>query len=128
LILKYDKIKRLDTKFYIYRYTNSDSEVEFIKQRRMIFSTNPYGTYWTTLLTDDPKEAMELLALPKEPKYRVGGVPIKSIDYAIIKYQGRVKPKYGRRGGAWEIVITAPIMIVSLCDISQTPPKIVELW
>jgi hypothetical protein len=29
----------------------------------MVFSTNPYGTYWTTLLTDDPSEAMNLLAL-----------------------------------------------------------------
>jgi hypothetical protein len=126
--LIYDKIKQLDTKFYIYRYTNSDKEVEFIKKRMMVFSTNPYGTYWTTLLTDDPKEAMKLLALPKEPKYRIGGIPIAGLDHAIIKYQGRVKPKYGQPGGAWEIVITAPIMIVSLCDISQTPPKIEDFW
>jgi hypothetical protein len=58
--LIYEKIKQLDTKFYIYRYTNSDREVELIKKRMMVFSTNPYGTYWTTLLTDDPKEAMSL--------------------------------------------------------------------
>jgi len=43
--LIYDKIKQLDTKFYIYRYTSSDKEVEFIKKRMMVFSTNPYGTY-----------------------------------------------------------------------------------
>jgi hypothetical protein len=122
------KIKQLDTKFYIYRYTSSDKEVAFIKQRMMVFSTNPYGTYWTTLLTDEPSEAKRLLALPKEPKYRVGGIPIVSVDQAIIKYQGRVKPNYGQPGGALEIIITAPIMIVSLCDISQTPPKIEELW
>jgi len=89
----------------------------------MVFSTNPYGTYWTILLTGEPSEAMRLLALPRESKYRVGGIPIASVDHAIIKYQGKVKPNYGQPGGAWKIIITAPIMVVSLWDISQTPPK-----
>ncbi|MFZ8849271.1 MAG: hypothetical protein ACO2OV_03425 [Thermoproteota archaeon] len=30
--LIYDKIKQLDTKFYIYRYTSSDKEVEFLRK------------------------------------------------------------------------------------------------
>ncbi len=102
------------SKFYIYRYIRSDSEIRFIKDTKIVFSTNPYGTYWTTLYTDDENEAQKLLALPGAPKYRIGGIPIDSINSGLIKNQGRVKPNNGQPGGAWEIVVSGPVMIVSL--------------
>ncbi len=63
-----------DAKFYIFRYITSESEANFIRSKNIVFSTNPYGTYWTTLFTDDKREAQRLLALRNTPKYRVGGI------------------------------------------------------
>jgi hypothetical protein len=121
----FTRIHGLDTRLYIYRYTSSQAEVKFIKERRMVFSTNHYGTYWTTLLTDDPGEAQRLLALPRRPTHRVGGITIVSVDHRMIKYQGKVKVNNRQPGGAWELVITAPIMITSLCDIRQAQPQFI---
>ena len=42
---------------YLYRYIRSTSEFNFVVKNGIIYSFNPAGTYWTTLLTDDPKYA-----------------------------------------------------------------------
>lgn len=73
------RIRELDTVIYLYRYV-SRKELEFIRSHGMVYSVNPYGTYWTTLLTDDPDVAMCRLALSYRPEYRVGGFPLESID------------------------------------------------
>lgn len=114
--MKYARNQRMsfDTKFYIYRYIVSENEANFIRRTGIVFSTNPYGTYWTTLYTDDKSEARRLLALKADPKYRVGGIPLSHVDRGLIKYQGRVKPNNQQPGGAWEIVISGPVFIVSM--------------
>lgn len=112
------KIKNFDTNFYIYRYITSSNELKFIYDTNIVFSVNPYGTYWTTLLTDDASEAQRLLALSRKPIYRVGGFPLANIDRGLIIYQGPVKPNNNQPGGAWEILIKGPVMITSKQPIS----------
>ena len=119
-------IKDLDTYFYLFRYITSQNEYNFIIGKRMVFSTNTYGTYWTTLLTDDPIEAMQKLALSRKPIYRVGGVPLAAVDRSVIKYQGKALPKYGQPGGATEIIITAPILITSIYDFNNG--QFIMIW
>jgi len=108
----------LDTYFFLFRYILSKNELDFIRNKRIVFSTNRYGTYWTTLLTDDPKVAMQRLALPNQPIARVGGVPLATVDNILIRYQGRVLPNHGQPGGARDIVLRGPVIITSLYDFN----------
>jgi len=56
---------------YLYRYIRSVNEFDFVMKNGIIYSFNPKGTYWTTLLTDDPKYAQQKLSLPQLPLYRI---------------------------------------------------------
>ncbi|MEN2975305.1 MAG: hypothetical protein ABDH32_07005 [Candidatus Caldarchaeales archaeon] len=76
------------------------------------------GTYWTTLITDDPALAQLYLSLPSPPVYRVGGFQLKDLDVSLIKWRGIVAPAYGQKGGAEEILITGPIPVLSIFDMS----------
>lgn len=103
---------------YIFRYIGS-SELDFIVRNGIIYSYNPRGTYWTTLLTDDPHEAQRRLSLPKPPLYRIGGFLLRDIDPRDIVYRGTVAPAYGQPGGAEEILLKIPIPIVSVFDMQS---------
>ena len=104
---------------YIYRYVRTATEFNFVMKNGIIYSFNPAGTHWTTLLTNDPKYAQQRLSLPEPPLYRIGGFMLKDIDPSYIKYKGTVAPAYGQIGGAEEIVITTPIQIVSIFDMQN---------
>ena len=103
---------------YLFRYVD-DKELCFILKNGFVYSTNPMGTYWTTLLTDDPYVARDKLAIDKDPIYRIGGFKLSDIDPRHIKYQGRVKPWKNYRGGAVEILIDIPIPIISIYDLNR---------
>ena len=103
---------------YLFRYVD-EKELCFILKNGFVYSTtNPTGTYWTTLLTDDPHIARDLLAIDKRVIYRVGGFKLSDIDPKHIKYIGRVKPWKNYRGGAIEILIDIPIPIISIYDLN----------
>jgi len=104
---------------YMYRYVRTATEFNFVIKNGIIYSFNPTGTHWTTLLTNDPKYAQQRLSLPEPPLYRIGGFMLKDIDPSYIKYKGTVAPAYGQIGGAEEIVITTPIQIVSIFDMQN---------
>jgi len=104
---------------YIYRYVRTATEFNFVMKNGIIYSFNPAGTHWTTLLTNDPKYAQQRLSLPEPPLYRIGGFMLKDIDPSYIKCKGTVAPAYGQIGGAEEIVITTPIQIVSIFDMQN---------
>ncbi|MDT7892604.1 MAG: hypothetical protein RQ952_07755 [Thermoproteota archaeon] len=59
----------------------------------------------TTLLTDDPLIASNLLAIRKTELFRIGGLRLADVDPRHIKYTGIVKPSLGFPGGAIEILI-----------------------
>jgi len=103
---------------YIFRYI-SDNELNFIKRHHAIYSYNPLGTYWTTLLTDDPNYAQRMLFLKSPPKYRVGGILLRDVDPNYIIYKGIVAPAHGNPGGAEEILIATPIPIISIFDMNN---------
>jgi len=103
---------------YIFRYIRS-SELDFIVKNGIIYSYNPRGTYWTTLLTDDPHEAQRRLSLRSPPLYRVGGLLLKDIDPGSIVYKGIAAPANGQPGGAEEILLKIPIPIVSIFDMQN---------
>ncbi|EZQ06654.1 MULTISPECIES: hypothetical protein [Acidianus] len=103
---------------YLFRYISSDAEYEQIKRQGVIFSRNPVGTYWTTLFADDPITVQRLLALPRRPKYRVGGIPLKFIDVAWIKKKDIVQPNYNQPGGAEEFILSEPIVIFSIYNFA----------
>ena len=104
---------------YLYRYIRSDNELNFVKKNGIIYSFNPIGTYWTTLLTSDPKYAQQRLSLPEPPLYRIGGFMLKDIDPNYIKYKGTVAPAYGQIGGTEEVVLAVPIPILSIFDMKN---------
>jgi len=101
---------------YIFRYIRSN-EFSFIVKNSIIYSYNPRGTYWTTLLTDDPNEAQRRLSLRSPPLYRVGGFLLRDIDPRDIVYKGIVAPANGQPGGAEEILLNIPIPIISVFDM-----------
>jgi hypothetical protein len=121
--------KAVDTEHYLFRYVRR-KEADFIKNKNIIYSINPYGTYWTTMYTDDPMTAKCLLALDYEPEFRVGGIPIDAVPRKGIIYQGIVKPKKDPisgiilPGGAWEIVLKVPVFIIYMVDLT-TKTKII---
>ncbi len=106
---------------FLFRYITSKKEYEFIRRHQLVYSTNPLGTYWTTLLTNDANEAQKLLALNKTPLYRVGGIPLNSIDLQKVRKKGVVAPAYGQPGGADEIILNEPILlfITSIYDLQN---------
>ncbi|MEM4312183.1 MAG: hypothetical protein QXX95_07330 [Nitrososphaerales archaeon] len=89
----------------------------------MIYSYNPQGTYWTTLLTDDQSYAQQVLSLPNPPLYRIGGIALKDIDPNLIKRRGIVAPAYGQPGGADEILLNGPVPIFSIFDFNRIVGK-----
>ncbi|AKA74681.1 hypothetical protein SULI_13015 [Saccharolobus solfataricus] len=102
---------------YLYRYIDK-KELCFILKNGIVYSTNnPNGTYWTTLLTDDPSRASNFLAISKKELFRIGGFRLADVDPRHIKYSGIVKPAKGFSGGAIEILIDIPIPIITIYDI-----------
>ena len=91
----------------------------FILKNGVVYSTNPRGTYWTTLLTDDPMIASQLLAVSKNELFGIGGFRLADVDPRHIKYSGIVKPSRGFSGGAAEILIDIPIPIITVYDMVQ---------
>ena len=103
----------------LFRYVG-ESEFYFIRTNGYVKSINSKGTYWTTLLTEDPECAKELLGLNREVRYRVAG-PLKSVlsllrleDYEVnlIKPQ---EPGFSRH--VIEIVIRRPLPPASIFDM-----------
>ena len=103
---------------YLFRYVSSHTEFDFIEKNRIIYSMNPMGTYWTTLITEDPLEAKRLLALPKIPHYRVGGISLADLDIRMVKRFDTASPAYNEPGGGEEILIEGAIPIVSIYDFN----------
>jgi hypothetical protein len=77
------------------------------------------GTYWTTLITNDAVVAMQMLALPRAPRYRIGGLSIDEIDPRMIRRFDRAAPAYHQPGGAEEILIEGAIPIMSIFDLTN---------
>ena len=102
---------------HLYRYVDK-KELCFILKNGIVYSTiNPRGTYWTTLLTDDPAIASNLLAISKTELFRIGGFRLADIDPRHIKYTGFVKPSLNFSGGAIEILIDIPLPILTIYDL-----------
>ncbi|MEM2485268.1 MAG: hypothetical protein QXT82_10605 [Candidatus Caldarchaeum sp.] len=104
----------IDRSRFLFRYVRSSNEFNFIVRNHVVYSYNPSGTYWTTLLTNDQSEAQKRLSLPNPPIYRIGGIPFKDLEPTIIKKRGIVAPAYGQPGGAEEILLDGPIPIFSI--------------
>jgi hypothetical protein len=107
---------------YLYRYVDK-KELCFILKNGVVYSTtNPRGTYWTTLLTDDPIIASNLLAISKTELFRIGGFRLADVDPRHIKYTGIVKPSLDFPGGAIEILMDIPLPILTIYDLINKQP------
>lgn len=106
------RITVLDSPF-LFRYV-SENEFEFVRRNGFVFSLNPVGTYYTTLLTNDPADAQRYLALSYKPRFRVGGFPLSDpLVQLQVVFVGYVAPKYGQPGGAREYVLKGPLFVLS---------------
>ena len=94
----------------LFRYVG-ESEYKFIMEKGYVKSINPKGTYWTTLLTEDPQCAKQLLKLPREVRYRVAGPvfsdTLKCILFKPLDYEEEPIP---HRESGVGITVTAVII------------------
>lgn len=80
-----------------YRYVGPNEMAE-IRRIGIIKSNRRLETWWTTLRTDDPDEARNLLALPYSCEYRVGPVPpdeMPDFDHTPLEPVPAVGPSPG---------------------------------
>lgn len=91
---------------YYYRYT-ADPEKEFIDENGWIRSLSEL-TFLSPDVYDDAIDAEERLAMPARPRWRIGPIASEAIPRIAVGLR-RVRPKFGKRGGGWEIATSGRI-------------------
>ncbi|BAB66025.1 hypothetical protein [Sulfurisphaera tokodaii] len=106
-----------------------DNEFSFIRSNGYVKSTNPRGTYWTNLLTNDPICAKVLLGLKYEVKYRISSIPktilkdlpsdIYEINHITIPETGFINYPGFTSLKVIEVIIRKPLNPNSIYDMDN---------
>ena len=101
---------------YYYRYVGDD-ENEFVERNHIIESHS--GITWLTPdVYNTGAEAREMLALEKNPLWRIRPIPAEEIlefDHCPLR---RVGPDNNEDGGGWECATTRPIRLYTVTRLA----------
>lgn len=99
-----------------YRYISNQQEINKLDGDRVIESqSNSPETWYTPTRYEDPADAKEELAMPKEPEKRIGPIMEEKMP-AFDKGPRTVQPNFGEPGGGREVSVTDPIELLGLWD------------